>query len=177
MPLLATAPLNAVFAPLLLVSAVAPVRPVLRSQARKVRPPATVPFQLALGTKRTEVLASAASRRAEPSLTAPNASQLLPPSRVYCQAPLRLSTAVTAMPVWGPSTSVTCTGPPISADTSVPGLPDASSRIVVRLLAPASTGASLTAATVMPLLALKLLKAVLPPCRLASALPPALPLL
>ena len=39
--------------PLLEVSAVVPAEPVVWSQARKVIPLATVPFQLALGTKRT----------------------------------------------------------------------------------------------------------------------------
>jgi hypothetical protein len=45
----------------LVVSAVAPATPVVRSQARNVSPLARVPFQLAAGTKRTRVLASAAN--------------------------------------------------------------------------------------------------------------------
>ena len=44
---------NALVPPLLLVSAVLPAVPLVWSQARKVMPGATVPFQLALGTKRT----------------------------------------------------------------------------------------------------------------------------
>ena len=51
-----------------------------------------------------------------------------------------LATAVTAMPDSAPlSASVTL--PAINADTSVPGLLAGSSLIVVRLLAPDSTGA------------------------------------
>ena len=52
-PALAVAALKALAPPLLLVSAVPPAVPLLRSQARKLIPPASVPFQLALGTKRT----------------------------------------------------------------------------------------------------------------------------
>jgi uncharacterized metal-binding protein len=50
---LAVALENAVVPPLTVVFAVAPAAPLLWSQARKVMPAATDPFQLALGTKRT----------------------------------------------------------------------------------------------------------------------------
>ena len=146
--LLNAAPLKAVLPPLLLVSAVPPAVPLVWSQARQIRPLVTLPFQLAFGTKRTQVLASDASKRAVLAPGVPKAVQLAPASVEYCQAPLLLSTAVTAMPLSAPlSTSLTC--PAINADTSVPGLLAAPSLIGARLFAPFSTGASLTAATEM----------------------------
>jgi hypothetical protein len=50
---LAVAVEYAVVPPLVVVSAVLPAVPVVWSHARKVMPLLTVPFQLALGTKRT----------------------------------------------------------------------------------------------------------------------------
>jgi hypothetical protein len=44
---------NALLPPFVPVLAVPPAVPLVWSQARKVMPGATVPFQLALGTKRT----------------------------------------------------------------------------------------------------------------------------
>ena len=134
--------------PLVLVLAVLPALPEDWSQARKVMPPATVPFQLALGTKRTEVLALAASRRAVVAAGAPNALQVLPPLVVYCQAPLVLSTATTAMPE-AAALSMSVSTPETRAETRVPLLEAEarSSLMAFRLLAPASTGASLTAVT------------------------------
>ena len=148
MPALAMAVENAVAPPLVLVLAVAPAVPLLMSQARNVIPVATVALKLAFGTNRTELNASAASSRAVAAPGVPNALHAPPPLVVYCQAPLLLSTAVTAMPEAAPaSASATC--PAISADTSVPLLlPEAtSSLMLLRLFAPESTGASLTAPT------------------------------
>src|SRR6185437_22440 len=96
--------LKAVVPPLVLVLAMLPGVPVLRSQARRVM--LLVPFQSALGVKRMTVVASAASSRADESVGEPKACQVVP-SSVYCQVPWLLSTAVTAMPVSAPlSTSV-----------------------------------------------------------------------
>ena len=146
MLLSAVTALNAVVPPLMLALAVAPAMPLLRSQARKLKPELTVPFQSACGTKRTDWVASLVSRRALPSLTAPNAVQTVPPSSVYCQLPWVSSTPVTAMPESAPaSTSVML--PAISSDTRVPGLLPVSSSIACRSLALASSGASLTATT------------------------------
>jgi hypothetical protein len=73
----------------------------------------------------------------------------------YSQAPLLLSTAVTAIPVDADaSTSVD----EISAETSVPALPVTSSLIAVRLFAAVTTGASFTAVTVMPAVSVAALK-------------------
>ena len=52
--------LKAVEPPLVLVSAVPPLLPLVWSQARKVSPVETLPFQLLLGTNRTRVSALAA---------------------------------------------------------------------------------------------------------------------
>ena len=173
--LLNVALLNAVLPPLLLASAVPPAVPLLWSQARRLSPFVTLPFQFAFGTKRTQLLASVASRRAVVALGVPKAVQLAPASVEYCQAPLLLSTAVTATPRSAAlSTSLTC--PAISADTSVPALLAASSFIDVRLLAPASTGASLTALTLMLAVSVTALYAVLAPFAELSTLLPALPL-
>ena len=53
MPAVAVALENALLPPLVLVLAVLPAVPLVWSQARKVMPGLTVPFQLAFGTKRT----------------------------------------------------------------------------------------------------------------------------
>ena len=110
-----------------------------------------MPFQSAPGTKRTAVLALAASSSALASAGAlpplTNASQVLP-SVLYCQMPLALFTPVTAKPLTAPA-SASLTRPEISADTRVPGLTDASSAIVARLLAPDSSGALLVVGTVL----------------------------
>src|SRR4051794_9807708 len=104
----------------------------------------SVPFQLALGTKRTEVFASAASSSEAAALGEPKLFQLLPPLVEYCHVPFVLTTAVTAMPDKAPA-SASVTFVEISADTSVPGLLAGSSLIAVRLFAPDSTGALFTA--------------------------------
>src|SRR5437667_2821017 len=92
--------------------------------------------------KRTRVTASPASNNADVSATGPRASQVVPPSVEYCQRPLLLSTAVTAMPTGSPSASVTW--PATRAETSVPLLVTSSSLMVVKALAPDRTGASFT---------------------------------
>src|SRR6476660_8110256 len=102
----------------------------------------TVPFQLALGTNRMYVLASAASNRALEVLGLPNAVQAPPPLVEYCHVPFVLTTAVTAMPDNAPG-SLSVTLPAISAETSVPGLLEGSSLVAVKLLAPDRTGAAL----------------------------------
>ena len=152
MPLLAVALLKALLPPLTLVSAVPPALPLpmLWSQARKVSPAASVPFQLLLGTKRTALFVSAASNRAEASLTTPKALQLVP-SVVYCQTPLASFAPVTAMPACA-AVSTSLIRPAISVATSVPGLLTVSSVIDARLLAPPSTGASLNACTLSVML-------------------------
>jgi hypothetical protein len=82
----AVAVLNAVIPPLLVVSAVPPAEPLVWSHARNVMP-LTVPLKSALGTKRTRVLASAASRRALAAVGLPNGDQLEPPLVEYCHVP------------------------------------------------------------------------------------------
>ena len=62
---------------------------------------------------------SAASRRAEASLTVPSALQVAPLLMEYHQAPLAVSAAVTAMPVRAPlSGSVTLSSPPAGEERS-----------------------------------------------------------
>ena len=144
----AAAALNALVPPDTVASAVPPKAPDVRSQARKVIPPDTVPFQLRLAWKRTNVLASAASRRAALREGLPKSVQLVPASTLNCHLPLLLSTAVTAMPFSAPG-SVSMTWPVISAETAVPGSDAKSSKVADRLFAPLSKGAELTKATLM----------------------------
>src|SRR5439155_458797 len=104
----------------------------------------------------------------------PKEVQVLPPSAVNCQSPLVLSTPVTAMPLTAPvSTSLTC--PASSVETRLPPLAVWSSLMVVKLLAPDRTGASLTLVTVIVEVAAAVLKGVVPPLALASTLLPAVP--
>ena len=146
----ALALLKAVLPPLTLASAVAPALPEEASQARRVRPLLTVPFQSALGTKRTALSASASSRRAALSLGAPKGVQLLPPSVLNCQLPWLLSTAVTATPGAAPL-STSATQPATRSAIRVPGLPSASSVIAPRSFRPDNRGASLTGLTLKPM--------------------------
>ena len=110
----------------------------------------TLPFQSASGEKRTSVSASSASSLAEAADTAPKGVQLLPPSIVNSQVPLVSSTAVTAIPPDAPA-SGSVMSPEISVETRVPVLLTISSSIVVSANVPllSSTGASLTAMTVI----------------------------
>ena len=142
MPALAVALLNAVLAPFALTFIVPEATPSVRSQARKVRPEATLPLQLALGTKRTSVPASLVRSRAVVEDGDPKLDQLLPPLMEYCQLPLVLTTATTAIPVWAPA-SASVIWPPISDDTNCPGLLAGSSLIAGRFADPESTGALL----------------------------------
>ena len=74
---------NALVPPRVAVSARSPLAPTLRSQATKVMALPMLPLKSAAGRKYRRVEAgSAASSRAEPSLTVPSASQLLPLSSV-----------------------------------------------------------------------------------------------
>src|SRR5205085_3155413 len=94
------------------------------------------------------VEASAASNRAEVLAGEPKFDQLDPPLLEYCQVPLLLSTAMTAMPARAPaSTSLIC--PATRSDTSTPALVTSSSLMFGMALLPSRTGASLTATTVM----------------------------
>ena len=151
--------LKAVLPPLTLVLARAPLVPLVRSQARKVMASARVPFQLATGWKARRVAVSAASRRAEASLTAPRAFQVSPLSVEYHHEPLAVFAAVTAMPVRAPlSGSVTLSSPPAGKErstsdatrvpTAPPGGP-ASSRRAFRVgdFNPSRAGAVLVGAT------------------------------
>ena len=142
MLLLATVLLKALLPPLTLVLALLPALPLVRSQARKLMPLTTAPFQLAAGAKRTRVRVSAASSMALVAVTALKAVQLLPPLSEYCQMPLVLLTAVTAMPDSAPA-SASLTRPAISADTSVPLSATGSSPMFARSFAPERTGALL----------------------------------
>ena len=142
MLLAAAVALNAVLPPLTEASPVPPAAPDDRSQARKVSPEATVPFQSGLAWKRTKVSASAASRTAAPSVLPPRLVQVAPVSHEYCQWPKLLSTAVTAIPASAVGfASLTC--PAISAAMLVPGSAVASSSRAARSLAPLRTGAKL----------------------------------
>ena len=142
----ALARLKAVLPPPVAASAVRPTVPLVWSQAWNVMPAASVPFQLALGTKRTSVPASAASKRALPVAGVPKAAQVPPLLLLYCHAPLLLSTAVTAIPVSALG-SASLTRPAINSDTSVPELLLSSSLMGDSALAPASTGALLRRVT------------------------------
>src|ERR1044071_6546078 len=124
----------------LVVSAVPPLTPLVRSHARKVRPLVTVLLKFAFGTNRTKVLASAESSRAVAAVGLPKAFQVDPPSMEYCQTPLLLSTPVTAIPVSAPALA-SLTWPAMRSTTYVPPFAVLSSRIVPRSFAPASTGA------------------------------------
>ena len=144
MPAAAVALLNALVPPLVEVSAVLPAMPLVASQARKVMPLPTLPFQSALGTKRTYVLeGSAASSLAMLAVGVPKAVQVERPLVEYCQLPLLLSTAMTAMPLLAPA-SASLTLPAIRLATLTPWLELGSSARFARLFAPDSTGALLT---------------------------------
>ena len=154
----AEAVLKAVAPPLVVVSTLVPCVPLVRSQAQKVSE-AVVPFWPS-GTKRSSSVER--SRRAESVETAPTAFQVVPPSIEYCQVPVLLTRPVTAIPFTAPvSTSVTL--PAISVETRSPLLVVWSSVIVVKLLAPVSTGASFTLVTVIEAVADWLEYAVVPP--------------
>ncbi len=77
--------------------------------------------------------------------TAPTAVQFVS-SVEYCQVPVLLFNPVTAMPLKAPG-SGSLTMPAIKAETRLPLLFAWSSLIVVKLLAPASTGAVFTHVT------------------------------
>ena len=99
-------------------------------------------------------------------LTVPTPVQVVPPSVEYCQVPVPLVNPVTAIPLTAPlSTSVTF--PEISVETRSPLFVVWSSLMVVKLLAPDRTGASLTAVTVRLAVAVAVLKGVAPPVLLA----------
>ena len=134
--------------PLKTRSTAAPLAPLVWSQAWKVIPSVTVPFQSASGTKRTKVPASAPSSRAASTLGDPNAVQTVPPSVENSQVPLVSSTPTTAMPATAPG-SASVTQPEIRSDTSVPPLVNASSLIPARSSAPEITGAAFTSFTTM----------------------------
>ena len=132
----------------------------------------------ASGTKRN--LSVARSSRAEASETVPTAFQLVPPLIEYCQVPLPLVSAVTAMPSTAPASTSVMRSPPalaMIAETRSPPLVVWSSVMVVSVMAPllSSSGASLTAVTVMLLLAVAALKAVEPPLVVVFAVRPAVP--
>ena len=99
---------NAVVPPFVVVSTLLPAVPNVWSQARNVIAFATGPLKFALGWKYSRVFASAASRSADPSETAPTAAQLEPPLVEYHHVPFAVAVAVRARPVNAPeSGSVT----------------------------------------------------------------------
>ena len=103
------------------------------------------------GTKRS--LSVDRNNRAELLATVPTAFQVPPPSIEYCQVPVLLLRLVTAMPFTAPvSTSLSL--PEIKVETRSPLLLVWSSVIVEKLLAPESTGASLTLVMVIEAVAL-----------------------
>ena len=152
METVSVAVLNAVVPPLVETStAVSPSLPEVWSQARTVI--VAPPLKSASGTKRMS--ASGASNTAELSETAPKAVQLAPPLVEYCQVPLASSTPMTATPSSAPESASEIGSPPAPvariADTVSPAGATVSSSIAVRTGEPesSSTGASLTALTVM----------------------------
>src|SRR5438132_244057 len=140
----AVAVLKAVVPPLVVVSTLVPWVPLVWSQAEKVTE-AVVPFSPS-GTNRS--LSVARSKRAELPATAPTAFHVPPPSSEYCQAPVLLTRPVTAIPDSAPE-STSLTWPESSVETRSPPLAVWSSLIVVKLLAPDKSGASLTLVTVI----------------------------
>ena len=95
-------------------------------------------------------------------VTAPTAFQVEPLSVEYCQVPLLLTSEVTAIPLTAPvSTSAILVA--IKVETKSPLLEVLSSVMVVKLLAPESVGASLTAVAEMLATAVAVLKAVVVP--------------
>ncbi len=80
----------------------------------------------------------------------PKSAQVVPPSIVYCQAPLALSTPVTAIPLATPPGPSSVVWVAMSADTSVPASATGSSDRLVSVLAPVSTGAMLVATNCGP---------------------------
>src|SRR5690606_23035056 len=92
----------------------------------------------------------------------------------YCQAPFPEDRPVMAMPLAAPE-STSLTGRDSSAETWVLLLLTASSLMVVRLLAPLRTGASLMAVTVRLAVPPLLEKAVVPPRVVVLTLVPAVP--
>src|SRR5262249_26153019 len=128
--------LKAVVPPLMLTSTMAPALPEDWSQARKVTE-AVVPL-MPSGTKRRRSVER--SSRADVSLTAPTADQLVPPSSEYCHVPVLLFKAVRPIPCGSPALA-SVTMPLMIVETRSPLLLVWSSVIVVKLLAPLSTGA------------------------------------
>ena len=122
---------------------VVPAVPDVRSQARTVRPLATLPLAFKLGWKYTRSVGL--NSKAAVSDTAGNAVHVPPLSVEKNQLPSVVLAAVIATPSSAPvSTSV---WPPVNAETSVPTAPDgaaASSFRVIASTVSASTGASLT---------------------------------
>src|SRR5437773_6765342 len=116
--------LKAVTPPFVLASARPPFVPVYWSQARNVIPVAIVPLKFAFGTKRIRVFArSEANRRADVLLTLPSAFQVPPLLVEYCQDPLDVSAAITAIPSAAPGSGSVIRSPPalaIRAEVSVP---------------------------------------------------------
>ena len=171
---------KAVVVPLTVTFAVSPATPVVLSQARKVM--VALPFQLALGIKRILcVLAPVrvpSSRRAALADGLPKASQVLPSSTLYCQVPLVLSTAVTAMASTAlPSGSVMLPSTMIAATVSPAGLARSSAMVVsTGDTAALSTGALWAAVTEMLRVSLALEYGVMPPLLLVLAVLPAVPL-
>ena len=135
--------LKAAFVPLLVVSAVAPVVPLLSSQARKVI--VALAIESPLGTYR--MLSVKFSRRAAAAVGEPKAIQPLPV--LYCQVPLVLSVAMTAIDSTAPSLSVTDPSTTMKATVLPVGLLLSSVRAVSVGVASARTGASLTIFTIM----------------------------
>src|SRR5262245_25018140 len=153
-PAVSTAVLKDVVPPLTVASAVAPLAPAVRSQARNERADAIVPLKLFAGTNRIRVVASAARRRAVMSATDPSGFQSVPLFVEYCHEPPVVLAAVTAMPSTAPASTSVIRSPPalaIRLVTSVPAFASSSSRIAFKVGDPelSNTGASLTALTVI----------------------------
>lgn len=114
------------------------------------------------------------SSSAELSLTLPTAVHVDPLSVEYCQVPVPLVKPVTAIPFTAPvSTSVTFAA--MSDDTRLPPFVVWSSVMFVKFTAPVRTGASLTAFTVILLVAVVVLYAVVPPLVAVLTFVPAVP--
>ena len=119
------------------------------SQARNVMPLATVPFRSPKGSSRMRAVGPSSNASSLVLLLragASTVSQPVPPSRLYCQVPRLVSSAVIAMASTAPSASVMLPSTTSAATVTPAGLVAPSATLPsVGLAAVFSTGASLTA--------------------------------
>ena len=151
---LSLAALNAVAPPVAEMATYCPSLPVLRSQARKVIASFSVPFRSPKGSRRRRAAgpSSRASSLVEALIAAASiVSQLEPPSRLNCQVPRPVPSAVIAIAsAGGPSGSARLPSTSSEATVVPPGFAAPSGTLPSAGVAlGSSSGASFTAVTVI----------------------------